>query len=1186
MTIETATNKIVVLGNGSTSVFNYGFLVKQVSHIELIYTDLLGTQTLIPSSSFSITGLNNPLGGTFTYPLSGLPIASGTSLSFRRIVPYVQGTDLENQGAFAPEVVEDALDYQIMGQQQLAEQLSRTIQLSASDTGGATVPPKAARANTVMGFDGDSNFALFSRTTGSTIPASNINTLKEIKIEDFEGYYGNFDDSSYAGDSDHVAWQSVLQAMLLDENAVFKGNGGVIYLGTNIGAFRAPPRAKFYWYGTKVFADTRPLGVYNTGGILAFNAPVGMYHRDLILNGLAQHPIASITVSGTTATVTVVGDGHGYVPGQLTGIYGVERPNGTLTTQEQILSVAEFNGLKTVLSTPTALSFTFAVAAGTPTNPVVTRARACWTKNILFGGDGLRLFNGMDCLLENVRFESINDAYCRYSGTTNDAAILATPTLPVGAFNLRMDKCHSINCTQGSSTSGGAHTVIIDNHISELSRASAWKMASRTGTGAIAGGTLHFDGIVKNSIPAALPDFNAAHPNCYSQVGVVAEGVQNLRVRGTFERVRESLNFLPNRDAGGTLPTRNLARSLDVDINIISGGDPLNLRMWDGARIEENSTQTTYAEGVKNTRVRIQCFELNGHALRVGGSNLGFNSGMDYEVTSQDCAGALALRARNGRRGRVKVTHDGAATSTANLWASGAVTYKVTEHAIVNGVKWRCDVTPGTPSTVAPTGSGTIVTADGYTWKSLHAAAALAIDADESSVPMEDMTIDAKVHNNPLGDGVYLSNLTSSNYTIVATGNARNGVSESRMTNCHAQSVTSHRNGLAQINSTGLINHNYSVLDCDSANNGFTPHTVDSFQNLVIWQRTIRNANSTGNLNLNAIRPDGFKVMMPATMINCSTVVDVNNTLGYGLKHLLDKSYLNIECPRIHDLGTANGTAGLYPGGSKLTLGSFGTVLQKGGASAGSMTHDVSVGGHYLPLANAFVAGSPPAAARIYGSNNFSAGCGWEASHNTVIGSPAVWHVVNFGEAGATGNLAAEPAANTFGIVDGGTLNTNAHWWLYLNGYKDLGSTLSPFWTTGVVVTPGTIRTVGFAITALTGNGTTATATAAGHGLSTGDKRYIARASGLFSTFNSSTQNFDLVTVTVIDANTFTYPCLATGTATITAGNTEIACLVGCYEMVAPNNRTTGATPPSGRGIVNGNYFLAFAGAGLRAVAV
>jgi hypothetical protein len=1181
MTVQNQVSEAPIrIGNGLTTSFPTVFEFYESSHVEVYLDGFLQT------SGYTISGGNGAIGDV----LFSVAPAVGVKVAIIRKVPLTQLTDYTQITNFPANSHEKALDLAAQRDQQLAAADARSLQFPVADLPAASVLPLAAdRANKLLSFDSAGNVTVTDPDTiaPGVPPTVNINTLKKIRVEDFSSYFGNFNDQTYEGTSDHVAWGAALNAMLATPDAVFEGSckNKTIYLGTNIGAFRVPPRAKFYWEGTRVFGDTRPGQPYNSGGLLAFNAPIGMLHRDLIINGLAQHPIASITVSGTTATVTTI-DSHGYVAGQLTGIFNVERPNGTLTTQEQILSVAEFNGLKTVLSTPTTLSFTFAVAAGTPTNPVVTRARACWTKNILFGGDGLRLFNGMDCLLENVRFESINDAYCRYSGTTNDAAILATPTLPVGAFNLRMDKCHSINCTQGSSTSGGAHTVIIDNHVAELSRASAWKMASRTGTGAIAGGTLHFDGIVKNSIPAALPDFNAAHPNCYSQVGVVAEGVQNLRVRGTFERVRESLNFLPNRDAGGTLPTRNLARSLDVDINVINGGDPLNLRMWDGARIEENSTQTTYAEGVKNTRVRIQCFELNGHALRVGGSNFGFNSGMDYEVTSQDCAGALALRARNGRRGRVKVTHDGAATSAANLWVSGAVTYKVTEHAIVNGIKWRCDVTPGAPSTVAPTGSGTIVTADGYTWKSLHSAAALAIDADESNAAMEDMTIDAKVHNNPFGDGVYLSNLNSAKYTIVSTGNARNGLNESRMTNCHAESVTVHRNALAQVNATGLVNHNYSILDYDCANNGFTPHTVDSFQNLVIWQRTIRNANSTGNLNLNSIRPDGFKVMFPAVMINCTTTTDVNNTLGYGLKHLLDKSYLNIECPRIHDLGAANGTAGLYPGGSKLTLGSFGTVLQKGGASAGSMTHDVSVGGHYLPPANAFVAGSPPAAARIYGSNNFSAGCGWEASHNTVIGSPAVWHVVNFGEAGATGNLAAEPAANTFGIVDGGTLNTNAHWWLYLNGYKDLGSTLSPFWTTGVVVTPGTIRTVGFAITALTGNGTTATATAAGHGLSTGDKRYIARASGLFSTFNSSTQNFDLVTITVIDVNTFTYPCLATGTATITAGNTEIACLVGCYEMVAPNNRTTGATPPSGRGIVNGNYFLAFAGAGLKAVAV
>lgn len=1014
----------------------------------------------------------------------------------------------------------------------------------------------------------------------------NINTLKEIKIEKYEdSYFGNFNDQTYDGDSDHVAMSLALQELIATPGAVFVGNGGVIYLGNNIGSFRVPPNTLFEWNNTRIFADTRPGGVYNSGGMLAFNAPIGMTHRNLIINGMAQHPIASISVSGTTATVTTVNP-HGYVAGQLTGLFGVERPNGTLTSQEQILSVAEFNGLKTVLSVPSTTTFTYTVAAGTPTNPVVTRGRCCWTQNILFGGDGLRLFNGMNCLLEKVTFESINDAYCRYSGTTNDAAIAGTPTLPVGAFNFRMNNCRSINCTQGSSTSGGAHTVIINDHIGELSRASAWKMASRIGTGATAGGTFHFDGIVKNSIPAALPDFNAAHPNCYSQVGIVCEGVRTVRIHGTFEKVREAINFLPNRDSNNTLATKNLAEILEIDVNLIECGDPLNKRMWDGMRLEENSTQTTYAEGMKHTNVKVRAYGQNGHALRVGGSNLGFNSGMDYEVISQDCAGAIALRARNGSSGKVVVNHNGRAASTANLWVSGAVTYKVTEHAIVNGFKWRCDVTPGTPSTVAPTGSGVVVTADGYTWKSLHSSAAVAIDADESTAQMEDMTLDLKVHNNPLGDGVYLGNLNSAKYKIVSTANAGNGLNEARLTNCHAESITAHRNTLAQVNATGLVNHNYSVLDYDCANNGLTPHTVDSFKNVTVWQRTIRNANSTGNLNLNSVRPDGFKVMLPASMINCSTVVDVNNTLGYGLKHLLDKSYLNIEVPRIQDLGIANGTAGLYPGGSRLTLGSFGTILQKGGASAGNMTHDVSVGGHYLPLANAFVAGAPPAAERIYGSNNFSAGCGWEAANNTVIGSPAVWHVVNFGEAGATGNLAAEPAANTFGIVDGGTINTNAHWWLYLNGYRDLGSVRSPFWTAGVTVNPGDIRVNGFAITSLTGNGTTATAVRVGHGLSTGDKRYIARASGLFSTFNAATQVFDLVTITVIDANTFTYPCLATGTATITAGNTEIACLVGCYEMVAPNARTTGSTAPSGRGIVNGNYFLAFAGAGVKQVHV
>ena len=625
---------------------------------------------------------------------------------------------------------------------------------------------------------------------------------------------------------------------------------------------------------------------------------------------------------------------------------------------------------------------------------------------------------------------------------------------------------------------------------------------------------------------------------------------------------------------------------VDVDIQNRDGGDPLNKRMWDGGRYEENETQTTLAEGNKCSRIKIQCFNQNGHALRVGGSNLGFNSGMDYEVFAQDSAGGVALRTRNGGSGKVKVFSDGLAASAANLWVSGAVTYKVTEHAIVNGFKWRCDVTPGTASTVAPTGSGVVVTSDGYTWKSLHSAAGVAIDADESTAQMVDVDIDAQVLNNPLGGGVYLGNLNSASYRVIATANAGFGLNENRMTNCVAEFIKVHRNGSTNVNATGLINHNYMALDYDCSNNSNAPHSVDSFNNVVFWHRTIRNASSTGNLNLNTIRPDGFKVMFPAVMINCTTTRDVNNTNGYGIKHFLDKSHLNIGVSSLADIGASGGTSGLYPGGSQLRLDSFDTTLNKGGASAGSMLHDVSIGGYYVASTSVYAAGSPPVASRIYGNNNFTSGCGWAAANNTVVGSPAVWHIVNWGEAGATGNLGTEPVADTFGIVDGGTINTNAHWWLYLNNYKDLGSTGSPLWQSGTLYQPGAIRSVGVVISSLTGNGTTATAVSTGHGFSTGDKAYLARGSTGFTTFNPGTQNFDLVTLTVIDANTFTFPCLGTGTATPSTGNTEIVMLTGCYEMVAPNARTSGSTKPVGRGIPSGNYFLAFAGAGFKSVAV
>lgn len=158
MTISTQTTKVVALGNGVTTVFDYNFLIPAASDVEVIYTDLSGTNTTLTPSDYSITGLNNPLGGTVTYPLSGSPIAAGTSLTIARQLPLVQLTTISNQGGFYPQAVDQALDYLTMLVQQVNELFSRALVAPIEDPDAPLpLPPVAARASQLLGFDGDGN---------------------------------------------------------------------------------------------------------------------------------------------------------------------------------------------------------------------------------------------------------------------------------------------------------------------------------------------------------------------------------------------------------------------------------------------------------------------------------------------------------------------------------------------------------------------------------------------------------------------------------------------------------------------------------------------------------------------------------------------------------------------------------------------------------------------------------------------------------------------------------------------------------------------------------------------------------------------------------------------------------------------------------------------------------------------
>lgn len=160
MTISTTSNRAQWSGNGATASFSFSFEIGSASQAALYFTDTTGATTLVPPSSYSISGIGAPNGGTITYPLSGSPIASGTTLTLVRTVALQQLVDLINQSNYFPDAVEGALDYLMMALQQIASQALHSLQVPVSEnpaSNALTLPGSAARALALVGFDANGN---------------------------------------------------------------------------------------------------------------------------------------------------------------------------------------------------------------------------------------------------------------------------------------------------------------------------------------------------------------------------------------------------------------------------------------------------------------------------------------------------------------------------------------------------------------------------------------------------------------------------------------------------------------------------------------------------------------------------------------------------------------------------------------------------------------------------------------------------------------------------------------------------------------------------------------------------------------------------------------------------------------------------------------------------------------------
>jgi hypothetical protein len=177
MTVSTTAYYVTVAGNGATTTWSYTFPVPAVAELSLILTDSAGTQTTLSTALWSVTGVPGSAGGTFTYPLTGSPLAAGNTLTLLRTVPLTQETSLPAQGASFPPTVEAALDVLTMQMQQVAGAQDRALRAPEGEEEPLVLPTRELRAGAYLAFDDNGDPVVGSSPTGGVVVSAAMNPV-------------------------------------------------------------------------------------------------------------------------------------------------------------------------------------------------------------------------------------------------------------------------------------------------------------------------------------------------------------------------------------------------------------------------------------------------------------------------------------------------------------------------------------------------------------------------------------------------------------------------------------------------------------------------------------------------------------------------------------------------------------------------------------------------------------------------------------------------------------------------------------------------------------------------------------------------------------------------------------------------------------------------------------------------
>jgi hypothetical protein len=152
MTITNTDRKVIYTGNAATTVWAYSFKIPDAASVAVL-TEVIatGVTTVISSADYTITGLGNSVGGTLTYPKTGLPLAATMRIAIYRDVPVTQGITVSNQTAYDASVVETVWDRGRMIDQDMREDVNRSIKMPITYEGPVSTFPLPAPSQVVIG---------------------------------------------------------------------------------------------------------------------------------------------------------------------------------------------------------------------------------------------------------------------------------------------------------------------------------------------------------------------------------------------------------------------------------------------------------------------------------------------------------------------------------------------------------------------------------------------------------------------------------------------------------------------------------------------------------------------------------------------------------------------------------------------------------------------------------------------------------------------------------------------------------------------------------------------------------------------------------------------------------------------------------------------------------------------------